>query len=84
VRFLGTDPKPDPDIARDVIAAIQFHAPDAGNEIRVTVDDGWVTLDGIVESDALRARVEEAVRSARGLKGITNRIRVAPAVPSPS
>lgn len=82
-RFLDTDPKPDPDLARDAIAAIRFQLPDVADRVRVIVRNGWITLEGEVEPESMRARVEDAVRSARGFRGITNDLKVAPsAVPA--
>jgi len=44
--------------------------------ITATVMNGKVTLMGIVKSDALKAQVERAVRSVKGVKSIDNQISV--------
>jgi len=44
--------------------------------ITATVFDGKVTLTGIVKSEALKARVERAVRAVKGVKTVDNQISV--------
>jgi len=44
--------------------------------ITATVMSGKVTLMGMVKSDALKAQVERAVRSVKGVKSIDNQISV--------
>jgi osmotically-inducible protein OsmY len=46
----------------------------------VVVKSGWVTLEGEVEWNYQRERVEDAVRRVRGVKGTTNSIEVKPQV----
>jgi osmotically-inducible protein OsmY len=72
--------RPDPEIARDAVAAIQMQLPYASDHIRVVVKDGWVTLEGHVEWNYQRQRAEEAVHRLRGVKGITNLIALQPRV----
>ena len=38
--------RPDPEIARDAVAAIQNELPYSSDHIRVVVKDGWITLEG--------------------------------------
>jgi osmotically-inducible protein OsmY len=45
---------------------------------RITIRDGWLTLDGIVTSDVQKRCAEEALRDVAGIRGITNSIGVAP------
>src|SRR3984893_18800747 len=72
--------RPDPEIARDSVAAIQNELPYSSDHIRVVVKDGWVTLEGHVEWNYQRQRAEEAVHRLRGVKGITNLIALQPRV----
>jgi len=44
----------------------------------VRVHDGWVTLDGIVDSNPLKHAAEEAFVHIAGIRGITNQIAVVP------
>jgi osmotically-inducible protein OsmY len=73
--------RPDPEIARDAVAAIQNQLPYSSDHIRVVVKDGWVTLEGWVEWNYQRDRAEEAVRRLRGVKGVTNLIQLQPRIP---
>jgi osmotically-inducible protein OsmY len=73
--------RPDPDIARDAIEEIKRDLPFSWEKIRVTVSDGWVTLDGEVEWHFQRESAEEAVWRVRGIKGVVNNIEVRPYVP---
>jgi osmotically-inducible protein OsmY len=73
--------RPDPDIARDAIEEIKRDLPFSWEKIRVTVSDGWVTLDGEVEWHFQRESAEEAVWRVRGVKGVVNNIQVRPYVP---
>jgi len=45
---------------------------------RVTVRDGWLTLDGVVTSDVQKRCAEEALRDVAGIRGVTNNIAVVP------
>jgi osmotically-inducible protein OsmY len=46
---------------------------------RVTVRDGWLTLDGGVTSDVQKRCAEAALRDVAGIRGSTNNTVVAPA-----
>src|SRR6266404_8998434 len=80
VRLPIFNQRPDPEIARDAVAAIQNELPYSSDHIRVVVKDGWVTLEGWVEWNYQRDRAEAAVRRVRGVKGITNSVVVKPRV----
>jgi osmotically-inducible protein OsmY len=78
LRIPGDDPKPDPEIAREALQAIRLEWPSLLESIRLDVKDGWVVLEGEVQWNYQRERVEAAVRRVRGLKGITNLLEVKP------
>src|SRR6202030_1074507 len=81
VRLPIFNQRPDPEIARDAVAAIQHELPYSSDHIRVVVKDGWVTLEGWVEWNYQRERAEQVVRRIRGVKGITNLIQLQQRVP---
>lgn len=81
VRLPIFNQRPDPEIARDAVAAIQRELPYSGDHIRVVVRDGWITLEGSVEWNYQRDRAADAVRHIRGVKGVSNLIQLAPRVP---
>src|SRR5438874_13590326 len=67
VRLVGIDERPDPDIARDAVAAIKTRLPFSAEHIRAVVKNGWVTLEGNVEWNYQRESAESAVRRIRGI-----------------
>ena len=83
VRLSTADQRPDPEIARDAVAAIRSRLPFSGEHIRVVVDKGWITLEGQVEWNYQREEAERAVRHIKGVRGVINAIAIAPrATPS--
>jgi osmotically-inducible protein OsmY len=82
VRLPVFNQRPDPEIARDAVAAIQSELPYSSEHIRVIVRDGWLTLEGHVEWNYAKDRAERAVRRVRGVKGVINLISVSPRVPA--
>ncbi|MDB5762218.1 MAG: putative osmotically inducible protein [Herminiimonas sp.] len=80
VRVPSVDQRPDPEIARDAVNALKNDLPLSWQNIKVTVSDGWITLEGSAEWNYQRERAEEAVRFVKGAKGIMNMIEVKPKV----
>ena len=83
VRLPEVDQKPDPDIARDAIAALKRDLPVSWENIKVVVKNGIVTLEGDVEWQYQRDRAESAVRWIKGVKSVANLIKLKPHI-SPS
>jgi osmotically-inducible protein OsmY len=82
VRLPTLDQRPDPEIARDAIAAIKSRVPGVAEQIKVLVRNGWITLEGNVEWAYQRLAAERAVRRVKGVKGVTNTIQLKPGVPA--
>ena len=80
VRLPTTDQRPDPEIARDAVAALRNELPYSWEQIKIVVKDGWITLEGNVEWNYQRERAENAVRRVKGVKGISNLIKLKPKV----
>jgi osmotically-inducible protein OsmY len=78
VRLPAIDQRPDPDIARDAVAALKAELPISHDRIKVIVKDGWVTLEGAAEWQYQKTTAENAVRKVKGVKGVTNVIAVKP------
>ena len=72
--------RPDPEIARDAVAALRSRLPLSSRRVRVVVDKGWVTLEGEVEWNYQREAAERAVRRVKGVKGVINSIQLKPGV----
>jgi osmotically-inducible protein OsmY len=83
VRLPGGSERPDPEIARDAVAALKNELPYSSENMKVVVKDGWITLEGSAEWNYQRTRAENAVRRVRGIKGVINLITLKPGV-SPS
>src|ERR1700726_2118637 len=80
VRLPAIDQRPDPDIARDAVAALKAELPISHDKIKVIIKDGWVTLEGAVEWQYQKTTAENAVRRVKGVKGVTNVIALKPKV----
>jgi osmotically-inducible protein OsmY len=80
VRLPAIDQRPDPDIARDAVAALKSQLPISYDQIKVIVKDGWITLEGAVEWQYQKTTADTAVRKVKGVKGVTNVITVKPKV----
>jgi osmotically-inducible protein OsmY len=80
VRLPGVDQRPDPEIARDAVAALKRELPFSNQNLEVTVSNGWLTLDGETAWHFQKERAEAAVRHLKGLKGVSNLIHIKPQV----
>ncbi|MGL3214138.1 BON domain-containing protein [Bradyrhizobium sp. BR 1433] len=80
VRLPAIDQRPDPDIARDAVAALKSQLPISHDQIKVIVKDGWITLEGTVEWRYQKTTADAAVRKVKGVKGVTNVITLKPKV----
>jgi osmotically-inducible protein OsmY len=80
VHLASTDSRPDPEIAREVVAQLKFELPFSYESIKSVVKNGWVTLEGDLEWNYQRTRAESAALRVKGVLGITNHIKLAPRV----
>jgi osmotically-inducible protein OsmY len=78
VRIPSVDARPDPEIARDVAAAIKSQLPISSEKIKAVVKNGWITLEGEVEWQYQRSTAENAVRRIKGVRGVINTIKLKP------
>ena len=67
----------DTDIAQAVLNALEWHVwvPHV-DTIKVSVQQGWVTLEGTVDAKFQRQSADDAVRYLTGVKGLNNLISV--------
>jgi len=79
VRLDGAS-RPDPDIARDAVAALNAALPAASAAIRPVVQDGMLRLEGEVAWHYQRIRAEQAVCHLHGVRNVVNLITIKPAV----
>lgn len=66
----------DEDIARAALNALEWDVWVPTSSIKVTVNSGWITLDGSVDYKYQQNAVENAVRNLTGVKGVTNLIHL--------
>lgn len=70
----------DPEIARDAVHELESHISIPSDKIKVTVQNGWVTLEGTVDWQYQKTLAESAIKKLRGVVGISNSISVKPKV----
>jgi osmotically-inducible protein OsmY len=68
----------DPEIARDAVHELESHVSIPADGIKVTVKDGWVTLEGTVDWEYQSSVAESAMKKLKGVSGVTNKIDVRP------
>jgi len=78
VRLTAGEGVPDPQLARDAVAALKAELPISWEEIKPTVQNGKVSLEGTVEWHYQRERAERAMHNLRGVVSVRNSIRVKP------
>jgi osmotically-inducible protein OsmY len=66
----------DPEIARDVVQKLENHILIPSDEIKVTVRDGWVTLEGEIRWQFQRKLAESEARGTDGAAGSSNAITI--------
>jgi osmotically-inducible protein OsmY len=80
VRLASADSRPDPEIARDLVAQLKFELPYSHESIKSVVKNGWVTLEGELEWNYQRTRAENTALRVKGVLGVSNHIKLAPHV----
>jgi len=80
VRLPTADSRPDPEIARDLVAQLKFELPYSYESIKSVVKGGWVTLEGELEWNYQRTRAENTALRVKGVLGVSNHIKLAPQV----
>ena len=75
------DQRTDPEIAKDAVQALESHT-NVPNRVTVTVRHGLVTLEGAVEWMYQKAAAESAVKYLKGVRSVSNLIRISQTPPS--
>ena len=70
----------DSDIARAAEHALKWHVLVPYNQIKVTVENGRITLEGEVDRQFQKSAAERGVLHLTGVKGVTNQITIKPKV----
>ena len=72
----------DADLAKAVADALRWDVEVPHGNIKTSVRDGWITLEGTVDWQYQRLAADGAVRYLVGVKGVTNQIAVSPSMKS--
>lgn len=73
----------DTELAHAAVDALQWDVTVPNDNLKVRVEDGWITLEGNVEWRYQRDAAERAVRNLTGVNGVANLIVVKPTQVSP-
>lgn len=74
---LGTSSKKnDTEIAEAALTALKWHSAMQENKIKISVENGWVTLEGDVDWEFQRNSAKYMVENLIGVVGITNNIKI--------
>ena len=68
----------DPEIARDVQHVLELHAFVPDDAIKITVREGVVTLEGVVQWDYQRRSAESAIHGISGVRAAINSLQLQP------
>lgn len=68
----------DTDIARAAENILEWSVNVPNSRIKLTVEDGWITLEGKVDWQFQRLAAEKAVRHLIGVRGISNLVTIEP------
>jgi osmotically-inducible protein OsmY len=74
----GQSIRTDADIAKSASSMLSWSTSVPYEVVKVSVEDGWVSLTGTVDWAYQRDAAVDCVRSLIGVKGVVNRIEVAP------
>jgi osmotically-inducible protein OsmY len=80
VKLPGSSERTDTDIAEAAVKALKNNLSVPDDKIKVTVREGWITLEGEVEWQHQKTAAESSVRYLVGVKGVSNLITVKPRV----
>jgi osmotically-inducible protein OsmY len=82
VSLPNTTERTDADIAQAALHALKWDTSVPDENVKVSITKGWVTLEGSVDWNYQRESCEKVVEKLLGVKGVTNRLVVAPHVKS--
>ena len=83
VRLPSPSARLDSEIARAAVHALRWHSSVPEGRVQVSVEQGWIRLEGEVDWPYQRQTAELAVHALTGVRGVSNRITImAPPVPA--
>lgn len=78
VKLSAFGKRTDSDIAEAALNALKWNTIVPHEKLQVKVENGWITLDGETEWEFEKTAARRAVEHLSGVKGVTNRMTVAP------
>jgi osmotically-inducible protein OsmY len=78
VKLPGTHQRTDTEIAHAAVNALRWDVQVPDDRIKISVDAGWIALDGETDWQYQKRAAEDAVRNLTGVKGVSNLISVKP------
>ena len=76
VNYGSSFKKNDTEIANEILNAWKWNWEVPGDDIKVKVESGWVTLEGKLEWNYQKEAAKRAVDNLTGVKGVTNKITI--------
>jgi len=84
VRLSREQQRGDPDLARTAANVLSWNSLVPAGRIRISVENGWIALEGTVDWRYQKDAAADAVVNLMGVKGVNDRLRVNPALNSES
>lgn len=76
IKFPNSWLKTDAEVANEVLAALKSNLMIPDERLKVSVEEGWVTLEGNLPWNYQRVAAKNAVHLLMGVKGVTNNIKI--------
>jgi osmotically-inducible protein OsmY len=80
VKLPGYNERTDTEIAHAAVTALEWNTYVPRDQVKVAVDNGWITLTGEVEWHYQKSIAESAMRHLKGVRGVVNEISLKPQV----
>ena len=80
VHLVSAFERTDTEIAQAAVAALKWNTMVPNDRVTVTVNNGWLALNGTLDWQYQKDATARAVRDLTGVKGVTNNITVKPRV----
>ncbi len=80
IKLPDSNKRSDEDIALAAVNALKWNLFVPADQIKITVRQGWITLEGEVKWQFQRNAAEKAVRRLKGVMGVNNYIRIQPRI----
>jgi len=80
VHLVSAFERTDTEVAQAAVAALKWNTMVPNDRVTVTVNNGWLALNGTLDWQYQRDVAARAVRDLTGVKGVTNNIIVQPRV----